>query len=895
MRKAVICFVCAGVLAMSAWAHGANPLDVLQSDASREEKMDACRTLSVYGGQDAVPALAALLNNPELAHMARYALEPMPYPEVDAALRDALTTVSGALKVGVIDSIRVRKDAGAVAPLSALLSDADDTIVLAAAKALGAIATPEAAKALDDAIGSGDAAPARLQALCEGFLACAENYVIHGLVNEARAQYDRLRALTNAPKHIRSAALRGAILLRRDELGLPLLSETISAGDADDFTAVLRAARELDNPENLAASLAEILPGLPPERKIRVLEVMGEKGGVAAGPAALAEAKEGPVEVRVAALAALTRLGHQPALELITQLAWTEEGELAKAARNALSYFPGDNADKAVLGLLRHKQAEARLAAVELIGQGALDKPAAVLMPVAKEDADGNIRTAALRVLQECAGIDEMPALLGLLEKGAADADKQAAERVLGALVVRQKRMPAGDITIEKALYGDLPDGASSDVTNKVQQLVASNARSIEASNVNFGEPAPGIVKKLLVEYSTSAGHFSKMVQEGQTLELATPETPQVIVDAFLAALQKAPAETKPALLELLGGTGSPKALDAVNNAAATETGAVKEAALRALCDWPVLGALPVVMGLVKDAPDQTLRVLALRGALRLLEQGNLESAEYLGQYAELMGLAANADEKKAVLAGLAKVRHPGAFDAVLREFADESVKAEAVQAAVIIGKNLGQAAREDKDFFNGQDLSGWTSSASYWRVEDGAIVGHSDAPIPRNEFIWSSVEAGDFYMVLSVKLEPNSANAGIQIRSKKVDEHGQALGYQADMGHEVWGRLYHEHGRGKLDWTDAAEQAVKPEEWNRYEILAVGPAIWTAINGTLGVACLDIAKDGERSGLFALQVHGGPPQTVRYRIEKLVHNPKVELEKVSAEELIGALRVPEQ
>ncbi len=225
-------------------------------------------------------------------------------------------------------------------------------------------------------------------------------------------------------------------------------------------------------------------------------------------------------------------------------------------------------------------------------------------------------------------------------------------------------------------------------------------------------------------------------------------------------------------------------------------------------------------------------------------------------------------------------------------QFGDEAVKGEAIQAAVEIARNLGGSATEDGNFFNGKDLTGWQSSAPYWSVEDSAIVGHSDQDIPKNEFIWSDIPVGDFYLVIDVRLDPNNANAGIQFRSAKVDDEGQAQGYQADVGEGYWGRLYHEHGRGMLDSTDAAEKAVKPGEWNRYEILAVGPAIWTAINGTLGVAYLDLNKDAEQTGQIALQIHAGPPQTSRYKIVKLVHNPKVELENSKADDLIFKLQV---
>jgi hypothetical protein len=40
--------------------------------------------------------------------------------------------------------------------------------------------------------------------------------------------------------------------------------------------------------------------------------------------------------------------------------------------------------------------------------------------------------------------------------------------------------------------------------------------------------------------------------------------------------------------------------------------------------------------------------------------------------------------------------------------------------------------------------------------------------------------------------------------------------------------------------------------QWNRYEILAIGHKIWTAINGTLSVAVEDPA--GELSGYIAFQ-----------------------------------------
>ena len=208
-------------------------------------------------------------------------------------------------------------------------------------------------------------------------------------------------------------------------------------------------------------------------------------------------------------------------------------------------------------------------------------------------------------------------------------------------------------------------------------------------------------------------------------------------------------------------------------------------------------------------------------------------------------------------------------------------------------GEREGRKTPEvDQAFFNGKDLKGWNGDKAFWSVKDGAIVGHGDEPVEGNKFIWSEVPVSDFYLSVDVKLMPEKRNAGIQFRSVAINERGQARGYQADAGGGVWGKLYHEHGRRKLDWNDRGLTAVKHGDWNRYEILAVGDRIWTALNGKLCVSIKD--PNGERKGKIAFQIHGGPPQTVHYRNPTLTHNPKVELAGLNEAELNAELKAPD-
>jgi HEAT repeat protein len=181
----------------------------LSSGVSRSAKDYICRTLRTVGTAESVPALAALLPDKDLSHMARYALESMPAPEAAAAMRDALQKLSGALKVGVIASLGVRRDTASVGALTGLLGDRDPAVARAAAYALGNIGSPEAGKALGDFLKK---APAGLKpAPADACLTCAERLLADGKKDEAVVLYKSLSG-EDQPKHVRLAATRGLLM-----------------------------------------------------------------------------------------------------------------------------------------------------------------------------------------------------------------------------------------------------------------------------------------------------------------------------------------------------------------------------------------------------------------------------------------------------------------------------------------------------------------------------------------------------------------------------------------------------------------------------------------------------------------------------------------------------------
>jgi hypothetical protein len=192
-------------------AKEAKLIAVLKSSASVKERADACRELARIGTKQSVAPLAALLEDEKLAHMARYALEPLRDPAVDEALRAALPRLKGRALVGVIGSIGVRRDAQAFDLLKARLTDSNADVVQAAARALGSLGSAAAARTLEDALPA--AQPPNQPALYEGLFRCAESITARGDSTDAIAIYDRLSA-QQVPEAVREGAIRKARMLR---------------------------------------------------------------------------------------------------------------------------------------------------------------------------------------------------------------------------------------------------------------------------------------------------------------------------------------------------------------------------------------------------------------------------------------------------------------------------------------------------------------------------------------------------------------------------------------------------------------------------------------------------------------------------------------------------------
>lgn len=225
-----------------------------------------------------------------------------------------------------------------------------------------------------------------------------------------------------------------------------------------------------------------------------------------------------------------------------------------------------------------------------------------------------------------------------------------------------------------------------------------------------------------------------------------------------------------------------------------------------------------------------------------------------------------------------------------------------------------GMAQNKPRDFvkiFDGKTLKNWEGDPTYWRVENGNLVGEITPAtlLKTNSFIiWRGGEPGNFELKGEFNIT-SDGNSGINYRSEQLPDVPFALrGYQADIDgkNRYTGQNYEERKRttlayrgqkttipafsgpgtpeairanvknnawnaltvtGSLGSSDSLKASIKSGDWNTFHLIVNGNRLLHYINGILMSDVTDEDPvNGTRKGLLGVQVHVGPPMKVQYR-----------------------------
>jgi HEAT repeat protein len=258
---------------------------------------------------------------------------------------------------------------------------------------------------------------------------------------------------------------------------------------------------------------------------------------------------------------------------------------------------------------------------------------------------------------------------------------REAEAPIIGMLQSKNgtARVAAAELVAYRKMTGAMPQlllGA-----NDADAAVA--AASLKAlGDIGGNAEAPALIRIL-------TGGANAQAAENALATIYSRSGEGAITDAVIAAMPAAPTPAKISLLRVLRRVGGPKGLTAIRTAMNDTNAEVRENAIRNLTDWPTAEALPELLALAKTPPTPAMKILALRGSLRLVPLQSGTPDQKMGALKEAMTLVERPEEKRLALSALSGVPTAESLALVMQELTNPALKQEASIAAVAIGEQL--------------------------------------------------------------------------------------------------------------------------------------------------------------------------------------------------------------
>jgi len=529
----------------AAGADGLRPVEekllaILRSPgATAEGKEFACRALRLAGSDLSVPVLAALLGDERLDAVARLALQGMPGPKVDEALRAALPGIRGRARAGAVSTIGARRDAAAVPLLAPLAGDEDPAVAGAALHALGRIGGPEALAVLSRL----SAPPALARDRRHAIILCAEGLAAAGKKAEAGAAFRSVLGESSSDPVTRIAALRG-LVDRAGAMAAAEISSALRDPDRRVREAAAAIAARAEDVDLVAALLAPPEP-LPADVRIVLLGLVEDRRRLFAILAL--DALDGAL--KAASMEALGRIGDARDVPALIAAAAEGAGDAREAARKGLRDLRGAGIDSALAAAARSGPAAGRAEALGAIGARGSSSSAEVIL-AAMEDPEPAVRSAAGAALAALAASARSPE------------ERQA----VGAAAA--SAIPGKSAEVRIGLIRLLPSAAGAAALGAVRKASEDPDRSVAAAarEALSSWPDPAALPDLVALAARTGGDGERTGVLRAVARLAAlpgGPAPERKVELISGAMEAAGKDERKLLIAGLAGIPHPAALAA--------------------------------------------------------------------------------------------------------------------------------------------------------------------------------------------------------------------------------------------------------------------------------------------------------------------------------------------
>lgn len=447
-------------------------LEVLKSGrATYAARQFVCRILRQTGTEESVPVLAKFLTDEKLSHMARFALQQMPYGEVDRVLLGALDKAGDKTKIGIISSIAQRGDKGAVEKIAEYISSDNEELAKVAISALGWIGGEKAAEILMKA-----KVPSTLElAKDDALVSSADRMLSGGQAEKALAVYEKMTG-EDKDVMVRIAAYSGIVKANKDK-AVGMVLSLLEDENKEVRNAAARFVAEMEGVE-ATRTFAEKIPSLGIDSQVMLINCLANRGDTAAAIDVAKAVKSDNKSVRTTAVSALGEIGTASQVKLLVEQAMSEEDDMAKAAKESLAKISGGGVSDEIIKVAKLSSPDVRANIIELL----IDRNQSSALPFlldAVKDKNSNVRSAAYNALASLAGKEQVGDIVELLLTNKDSGEREQIRRALVSVIKRLENLKEVSDTIIECITKAEDDGVRVSLLPVLNQIGGERALEI--------------------------------------------------------------------------------------------------------------------------------------------------------------------------------------------------------------------------------------------------------------------------------------------------------------------------------------------------------------------------------------------------------------------------------
>ena len=398
----------------------------------------------------------------------------------------------------------------------------------------------------------------------------------------------------------------------------------------------------------------------------------------------------GNAPLRAAALVGLAKANPEGAKKLIAEALSDADRRSQGAAITAAQEVYGKDASNVLASLLPSLNASAKVFVLR-----ALDASAEKQVIAALGDPEEMVRIAAFERLGQVGSAACIPVLFQNATMGSSSAQKTAvaalasiSDPAAGAAIVKLAGQgdPKSRVVAINALARRNDQTAGSALLNYAGESApeVSAAACAALAKVGTDNELEGLIQLVLGGKTPGASAALQAVANRASNKSAAAQK-------LIALAKTAPPQQMASLFDVLALLGGNDALTVLSSSAGGSNEEVKDAAVRALANWPDFPATTPLLVIASDPNTKRVHnVLAVQAIARLVKSSDKEPAALrLKTAIAAMHTAARDEEKKLMLSALASVPDRTAGEAIKPFLSIPKYREEAGLAAVTLAEAL--------------------------------------------------------------------------------------------------------------------------------------------------------------------------------------------------------------